>query len=103
MKFDFFSCMQHKVIVDERNFEDHKNCAKVGERFKIKTFKKKSFAGLIGRNIVEKEMEKIHAKRYEKREKEESKKKILAQERYEKQIPQSSIIINLREVKINES
>lgn len=100
MNFDYFSCIQDKVIVDDKNKGDHKNCDIVGEFFKIKVQKKKLYAGVISRSLINKAKEEQNIERFHKREKINEHKKLLAQERFEKQIKNGEIIVNLLEMKI---
>ncbi len=100
MNFNYFSCMEHSVIVDEDNYSDHSKCNLLGEMFKIKVSKKKVFSGLIGKSVIEKAREEQNIIKYEKRALLEKKKKHLAQERFQKQIPDGDIVINLLEMKI---
>ncbi len=101
MNFNYFSCMDHGLIVDENNLSEHNKCNILGEMFKIKSPKKKVFLGLIGKSIIEKAREEQNIIKYEKRELLEKKKKTLAQARFEKQIPDGHIVINLSEMNLH--
>lgn len=100
MNFDFFSCIQHNVIVDERNAGEHENCDKVGEFFKVKVNKPKLSSGLISKRLINAAKEEQNIKKFKAKEKLRKHKKVLAQERFEKQIPDNDVIINLTEMKI---
>ena len=100
MNFNYFSCIQHNVIVDNTNLREHSACDKVGEFFKIKVSKKKVSNGLISKSLINKAKEKINIEKFKARELKDKHKKKLAQERFEKQIPDGDIIINLLEMKI---
>lgn len=102
MRFDYYSCMQHSVIVDEENNSEHSVCDKIGVFFQIKNYRKPVVPGLIAKKIIDAEREKLNIIKYEKRDVLNKKKKLLAQERFSRQIPSGDVIINLTEMKINE-
>lgn len=100
MEFDYFSCIEHSVIVDERNLEEHASCQKVGVFFQIKKHSKKIMPGLVSKKLINSEREKQSEARYEKHLVKEAKQKVLAQERFAKQIPSGDVIINLLEITV---
>lgn len=100
MNFDYFSCIQHSVIVDEQNSSEHSACDKLGEFFKIKVRKPKLSPGIISKKLVNIELEKQMVIKTKARNEREKYKKHLAQERFALQIPNGDIIINLLEMKI---
>ncbi len=100
MNFDYFSCIQHSVIVDSQNLNEHSECDKVGEFFKIKVRKIKLSPGIISRKLVNIELEKQMIVKTKARNEREKYKKHLAQERFALQIPSGDVIVNLLEMKI---
>ena len=100
MKFDYFSCIQCNVIVSTGNLGEHNGHDFIGEFFVIKQNKKKVLPGLISKRLINTEQQKLNVIKFEKREALDKKKKILAQERYQKQIPDGAVIVNLTEMKI---
>ncbi len=100
MNFDYFSCIQHSVIVDERNVSEHSACDKLGEFFIIKARKPKLSPGIISKKLVNIEIEKQMVIKTKARNEREKYKKQLAQQRFALQIPSGDVIINLLEMKI---
>lgn len=100
MKFDYFSCIQHAVIVDSENLHEHSQCDKLGEFYKIKVRKPKLNPGIVSKKLVNIEIEKQMIIKMKARNEREKYKKQLAQERFALQIPSGDIIINLLEMKI---
>ncbi len=100
LDFDYFSCIQHNVVVEKSDLEAHKGCDFVGEYFKIKAPKKKIYSGLISKKLVNKEKEKENIRKFLERKKHEDHRKELAQVRFEKQINDGDAIVNLLEMKI---
>ena len=100
MKFDYFSCIQCNVIVSTENLGEHNGHDFIGEFFVIKQNKKKVLPGLISKRLINTEQQKLNVIKFEKREALDKKKKVLAQERYQKQIPDGAVIVNLTEMKI---
>lgn len=95
MEFDYLQCMVHKVIVDENNQKEHNTCGLIGMMFDIKKPKFKIYGGLIAKQIIAKEVEKLNVEKWEKNEVKKKLKKMRGQERFKRQIPQGSQIINL--------
>ena len=100
MKFDFFTCIQCKIIVNDKNLNKHNGHDIMGEFFVIKQNKKKILPGLVSKRLINSEKEKLNVIKFEKRQALDKKKKTLAQERYQKQIPDGAVIVNLSEMKI---
>ena len=100
MKFDYFSCIQCNVIVSTENLVEHNGHDFIGEFFVIKQSKKKVLPGLISKKLINAEQDKLNVIKFEKREALDKKKKVLAQERYQKQIPDGDVIVNLAEMKV---
>ena len=100
MNFDYFSCIQCSVIVDERNFDEHKDHDKLGEFYQIKVRKPKLSPGIISKALVNRELEKQMVIKTKARNEREKYKKHLAQERFALQIPSGDVIVNLLEMKI---
>jgi len=100
MKFDYFSCILCNVVVNDENLSEHNGHDIMGEFFVIKQNKKKILPGLVSKKLINSEKEKLNVIKFEKREALNKKKKTLAQERYQKQIPDGDSIINLMEMKI---
>jgi len=98
MDFDYLQCMIHKVIVDENNQKDHSSCGLIGMMFDIKKPKSKIYGGLIAKQIISKEIEKVNVEKWEKKQVKTKLKKMREQERFKRQIPQGSHIINLKVV-----
>jgi len=88
------------VIVDAENLSDHNGHDILGEFFVIKKNKKKIMAGLVSKKLINIEQQKLNVIKFENRESFNKKKKILAQERYQKQIPDGAVIVNLKEMQI---
>jgi len=88
------------VIISTENLGEHNGHEFIGEFFVVKQNKKKVLSGLISKKLINIEQDKLNVIRFEKREALDKKKKILAQERYQKQIPDGDIIVNLMEMKI---
>ncbi len=103
MNFDYFICMKDNVIVDGENIADHSKHDILGTFFKIRHFKKKLMPGLVSRELIRQAVEKENMRKYEIREEKEMKKKRLAQIRYEKQVPDGAVIINLKGLDTNAS
>jgi len=100
MNFDYYSCIQHFVIVDDENMIEHSDCDKLGEFYQIKVSKPKINSGLISKKLINIEIEKQMIIKVKARNERNKYKKQLAQERFAKQIPTGDIIINLLEMKI---
>ena len=100
MNFDYFSCIQHSVIVDSQNLSEHSACDKLGEFYQIKVRKAKLSPGIISKKLVNIEIEKQMVIKTKARNEREKYKKHLAQERFALQIPSGDIIVNLLEMKI---
>jgi len=88
------------VVVNDENLSEHNGHDIMGEFFVIKQNKKKILPGLVSKKLINSEKEKLNVIKFEKREALNKKKKTLAQERYQKQIPDGDSIINLMEMKI---
>lgn len=97
MKFDYFLCMSDNVIVDERNFEQHKEHNILGSFFKIKKNPRKVLPGLVSKRLINKVKEEENVKKYEKRKAKEKAKKLKRQQKFYTQLPSKEVIINLRE------
>lgn len=100
MNFDYFLCIQDGVIVEEKDFSKHVGHDIVGEFFQVKRNKKKVFTGLIPKRIVNKAKEEQNVKIYFARKAKQKKKKLLEQQRFEKQVEDGAVIVNLLEMKI---
>ena len=113
MNCDYYSCIEDKenmseekfkrhsktsLIVDESNIAEHASCTLLGMFYNIKNFKKKLMPGLISKKLINHEKEKLNVIKYENREIKEKKQKLLAQKRFETEIPSGSIVINLAEI-----
>lgn len=99
MKFDYFSCIQCKVVVTEESLSKHVGHDILGEYFVIKHNKKKITPGLISKKLINAEKEKQNIERFNRQTDLEKKKKLLAQQRFEQQIPDGEVIVNLLEMK----
>lgn len=100
LEFDYFSCMDDGLIVDHENAMDHLDHNIVGQQYVIKAPKKKIMQGMVSRNLVNKEREKLNVIRFEKREEADKKKELLAQKRFQMQIPDGDVIVNLLEIEV---
>ena len=100
MKFDYFSCIQCKVVVSEETLAKHIGHDFLGEYFVIKQNKKKITPGLISKKLINAEKEKQNIERFNRQTEFEKKKKRLAQKRFGQQIPDGAVIVNLMEMKV---
>ena len=100
MKFDYFICTKCNVIVEDKNVQEHYSHGILGTMFKIKHAKKKLTQGLISRKLINSEKDKLSIIKFNARSEKEKKQKILAQQRFAKQIPDGDVIVNLLELKI---
>ena len=88
------------MIVDSENSSAHIGHDILGEFFNIKKNKKKIMPGVISKKLINKEKEKLNIIKFNKRDDLRKKQKRLAQERFEKQVPDGTVIVNLLEMNI---